>query len=83
MLIVCPPARDIFFPPAPASLISSRTGAVKKPIAGVLASESVTGAPEENSGEAIEQEAHSFIYSINTVSSISAPTSIDMPCIQN
>jgi hypothetical protein len=80
VLIVCPPVREICFPPAPASLISSRTGAVKKPIAGVLASESVTGAPEENSGEAIEQEAHSFIYSISTVSFfISAPTSIDMP----
>jgi hypothetical protein len=79
VLIVCPPARDICFPPAPASLISSRTGAVKKPIAGVLASESVTGAPEENSGEAIEQEAHSFIYSISTVSFITVPTSINMP----
>ncbi|PKK48008.1 hypothetical protein CI102_5513 [Trichoderma harzianum] len=67
VLIICPPVRDICFPPAPASLISSRTGAVKKPMAGVLASESVTGAPEENSGEAIEQEAHSFIYSISTL----------------
>ncbi|KAL7911434.1 hypothetical protein GGI35DRAFT_292225 [Trichoderma velutinum] len=72
VLIVCPPARDICFPPAPASLIDSRTGAVKKPIAGVLASESLTGAPEENTGEAIEQEAHSFIYSISTVSFIMA-----------
>jgi hypothetical protein len=79
VLIVFPPARDICFPPAPASLISSRTGAVKKPMAGVLASESVTGAPEENSGEAIEQEAHSFIYSISTVSFIDVPTFIDMP----
>lgn len=70
ILIVYPRARDTCFPPAPASLTSSRTGAVKKPIAGVLASDSVTGAPEENEGEAIEQEAYNFIYSISTVSFI-------------
>lgn len=34
VLIVCPPARDICFPPAPASLISSRTGAVKNQLQG-------------------------------------------------
>lgn len=68
ILIVYPRARGTCFPPAPQSLIDSRTGAVKKPIAGVLASDSVTGAPEENEGEAIEQEASNFIYSISTVS---------------
>lgn len=34
VLIVCPPVREICFPPAPASLISSRTGAVKNQLQG-------------------------------------------------
>ena len=70
ILIVYPESRNYCFPPAPASLIDPSTGGVKKPAAGVLASEdSITGAPEKHEGEAVEQEAHSFVNSISTVCS--------------
>lgn len=68
ILLTCPTARHICFPPAPASLISASTGALQKPLAGVLASDSLTGAPEKHIGEAVEQEARSFFNSISTVS---------------
>lgn len=68
VLVVYPPSRERCFPSAPASLTSGRTGAVKKPMAGVLASDSVTGAPEQHKGESVEQEARSFLKSISTVS---------------
>ncbi|KAF4988987.1 hypothetical protein FGRMN_9423 [Fusarium graminum] len=67
-LIWYPEARDICFPGAPPSLIDPKTGGVKKPAAGVLASDdSVTGAPEKHKGEAVEQEAHSFVTSLSTI----------------
>jgi hypothetical protein len=70
ILIWSPEARDICFPGAPPSLIDSKTGGVKTPAAGVLASDdSVTGAPEKHKGEAVEQEAHSFVTSLSTVCS--------------
>ena len=70
ILIWSPEARDICFPGAPPSLIDPKTGGVKTPAAGVLASDdSVTGAPEKHKGEAVEQEAHSFVTSISTVCS--------------
>lgn len=69
-LIISPRARDYCFPGAPPALIDSNTGGVKKPAAGVLASDdSVTGAPEKHKGEAVEQEAHSFVSSISSVCS--------------
>ena len=69
-LILSPRARDICFPPAPPSLINAKTGGVQTPAAGVLASDdSVTGAPEKHKGEAVEQEAHSFVNSISSVCS--------------
>jgi hypothetical protein len=68
ILIVYPPSRCICFPYAPPSLIDAKTGGVQTPAAGVLGSDdSVTGAPEENKGEAVEQEAHSFVNSISSV----------------
>ncbi|KAM0553947.1 hypothetical protein ACHAPJ_007019 [Fusarium lateritium] len=68
ILIWSPEARNICFPGAPPSLIDSNTGGVKKPAAGVLASDdSVTGAPEKHKGEAVEQEAHSFVTSLSTI----------------
>ncbi|KAL0934531.1 uncharacterized protein CTRU02_211330 [Colletotrichum truncatum] len=68
VLVLVPEARTFCFPPAPASLIDSRTGGVKKPSSGVLASEdSITGAPEKHAGEAVEQEAHSFVNSISSL----------------
>jgi hypothetical protein len=69
VLTVFPRSRALCFPHAPPALIDGRTGAVKKPLAGLLASEhSMTGAPEKHPGEATEQEAHSFVNSIATVS---------------
>ncbi|KJZ70712.1 hypothetical protein HIM_09896 [Hirsutella minnesotensis 3608] len=64
VLIIYPPARDVCFPPAPPALIDSSGGGIRVPMAGQLASDSVTGASERHPGEAIEQEAHSFIESI-------------------
>ncbi|KAK3385500.1 hypothetical protein B0H63DRAFT_473032 [Podospora didyma] len=64
VLAVYPPSRALLFPHAPAAMIDGETGGVKKPMAGVLASDSMTGAPETYPGEAIEMEAHSFVNSI-------------------
>lgn len=70
VLVLYPPARDYCFPPAPPALIDPKTGGVQKPAAGVLASDdSMTGAPEKHQGEAVEQEAHSFVNSMSTVCS--------------
>ncbi|KAM0270274.1 hypothetical protein ACHAQH_009481 [Verticillium albo-atrum] len=67
-LILYTPARAFCFPPAPPSLIDSSTGGVKTPSAGLLASDdSVTGAPEQFQGEAVEKEAHSFVTSISSL----------------
>ncbi|OBR03333.1 hypothetical protein CH63R_12460 [Colletotrichum higginsianum IMI 349063] len=68
VLVLVPDARTFCFPPAPPSLIDGRTGGVKKPSSGVLASDdSITGAPEKHAGEAVEQEAHSFVNSISSL----------------
>lgn len=67
-LIVYPPSRDLLFPPAPLALVSSKTGGVQKPKAGVLGStDSATGAPESHKGEAVEAEASNFVNSIASV----------------
>lgn len=67
-LVVMPQWRAVCFPPAPPSIIRGDGKGVKKPMAGVLASEgSVTGAPEKREGEAVEQEAHSFVNSVITL----------------
>ncbi|EEY16770.1 conserved hypothetical protein [Verticillium alfalfae VaMs.102] len=67
-LILYTPARSFCFPPAPPSLIDSSTGGVKTPSAGLLASDdSVTGAPQQFQGEAVEKEAHSFVTSISSL----------------
>ncbi|KAM7212518.1 Protein of unknown function (DUF3292) domain containing protein [Rhypophila decipiens] len=63
VLAVYPPSRGILFPHAPPALISE-AGDLKKPMTNVLASDSLTGAPESHPGEAIEQEAHSFVNAI-------------------
>lgn len=68
VLITYPPARAFFFPPVPAALINSHTGGVQTPYAGKLASDSITGASETRPGQAIEQEAHSFMMSMGNVS---------------
>jgi hypothetical protein len=67
-LVMVPRWRAVCFPPAPPSIVRGDGKGVKKPMAGVLASEgSVTGAPEKREGEAVEQEAHSFVNSVITL----------------
>lgn len=61
------------FPPAPIALVSTKTGGVQSPKAGVLGShDSITGAPEKHQGEAVEQEASNFVAGIATVALSSA-----------
>ena len=61
------------FPPAPLALVSSKSGGIQKPKAGVLGShDSVTGAPEKHQGEAVEQEASNFVSGIASVAISSA-----------
>lgn len=72
-LIVYPPSRGFLFPPAPVALVSSKTGGVQKPKAGVLGShDSATGAAENHKGEAVEQEASNFVNGIATIALSSA-----------
>ncbi|KAI3337999.1 hypothetical protein F4824DRAFT_509630 [Ustulina deusta] len=67
-LVVYPRSRGIFFPPAPVSLVDSKSGGVQKPKAGVLGShDSATGAPENHKGEAVEQEAANFFNGFTAV----------------
>ena len=73
VLIVFPPARVLLFPPAPIALVSSKTGGVQSPKAGVLGShDSITGAPEKHQGEAVEQEASNFVAGFATIAMSSA-----------
>jgi hypothetical protein len=73
VLILVPQSRDFMFPPAPIALISSKTGGIQSPQAGVLGShDSVTGAPEKHRGEAVEQEASNFVAGIGTIAMSSA-----------
>ncbi|KAI9802475.1 MAG: hypothetical protein M1825_002860 [Sarcosagium campestre] len=68
VLIVYPPSRTFLFPPAPLALVDQKSGGIKKPSAGVLGShDSVTGAPEKNQGEAVEQEAHNFVSGLGAI----------------
>jgi hypothetical protein len=68
VLILYPPARGFLFPPAPLALVDSKSGGVQKPKAGVLGShDSMTGAPENHKGEAVEQEASNFVDGVASV----------------
>lgn len=81
-LIAYPPCRGVLFPPAPLALVSSKTGGLQKPKAGVLGSvDSATGAPENHKGEAVEAEASNFVNSIASValSSASGKHPMDAP----
>lgn len=72
-LIVYPRSRQVLFPPAPVSLVSSKSGGVQKPKSGVLGShDSATGAAENHKGEATEQEASNFVSGIASVALSSA-----------
>jgi hypothetical protein len=73
VLIAYPPARKIMFPPAPLALVNHKTGGIQSPAAGVLGShDSVTGAPENHQGEAVEQEASNFVSGVATIALSSA-----------
>ncbi|KAK8429807.1 hypothetical protein IWX49DRAFT_546019 [Phyllosticta citricarpa] len=72
-LILFPPLRDMMFPPAPLALVDAKTGTLQNPKAGLLGShDSVTGAPENYKGEAVEQEARNFVNSIASIAISSA-----------
>ncbi|PYH45555.1 DUF3292 domain-containing protein [Aspergillus saccharolyticus JOP 1030-1] len=68
VLVVSPQSRQFLFPPAPIPLVSTDTGGIQKPKAGVLGShDSITGAPEKMKGEAAEREASNLITSVASV----------------
>lgn len=67
-LVLFPSARPILFPPAPLAAIDSKTGQVKKPVAGSLGSkDSMTGAEERFKGEALESEANDFVTGLSSI----------------
>jgi len=72
VLITVPRSRDYLFPHVPAALIDSHTGGVQTPKAGVLGSDSATGAPEKYKGQAVEQEASNVVASFASVAVSSA-----------
>lgn len=58
-------ARDVLFPPAPLALVDIGTGGIQKPQAGQLGTNNtLTGAPEKQEGEAVEEEAANFVDNI-------------------
>jgi hypothetical protein len=58
-------ARNVVFPPAPRALVNIRTGEIQKPQAGLLGTnDTLTGAPEKQPHEAIEEEAANFVENI-------------------
>ena len=58
-------ARDVLFPPAPLALVDISTGGLQKPQAGQLGTtNTLTGAPEKEAGEAAEEEAANFVDNI-------------------
>ena len=62
IIVTFPDARDILFPPMPLAIIDISTGGVQVPPAGELGtSNTLTGAPEKQEGEAVEEEAANFV----------------------
>lgn len=62
LIIASKQARHILFPPAPLALVNTSTGGIQKPQAGQLGtSDTLTGAPEKQEGEAAEEEAAHFV----------------------
>ncbi|KAJ6118928.1 hypothetical protein N7471_013548 [Penicillium samsonianum] len=58
-------ARNILFPSAPRALVNIRTGGIQKPQAGLLGTnDTLTGAPEKQPREAIEEEAANFVNNV-------------------
>lgn len=62
MVVSSVEARNALFPPAPRALVNITTGSFQKPQAGQLGTNyTLTGAPEKQPGEAIEEEAANFV----------------------
>ena len=62
VIIASPAARDVLFPPVPRALVNIGTGDIQKPPAGQLGTmDTLTGAPEKQEGEAVEEEAANFV----------------------
>jgi len=62
LIISSPTCRDALFPPAPRALVNMNTGGLQEPASGKLGTlDSLTGAPEKQEGEAIEEEAANFV----------------------
>jgi len=62
LIISSDTARKTLFPPAPRALVNMNTGGLQQPAAGQLGTlDSLTGAPEKQEGEAIEEEAANFV----------------------
>lgn len=61
-------AREYLFPPVPLALVSINHGGLQTPAAGQLGTaDSLTGAPEKQEGEAIEEEAANFVTNIRHI----------------
>ncbi|RGP81495.1 hypothetical protein FLONG3_364 [Fusarium longipes] len=67
--LLSPKVRNTLFPPCPPSLVHYQGGHLIKPPAGVLGTtDTVTGAPENLKGEALEREASNFATGIIALS---------------
>ncbi|KAL2066057.1 hypothetical protein VTL71DRAFT_2128 [Oculimacula yallundae] len=65
LIITSESARDVLFPPAPRALVDMNTGGLQNPASGQLGTlDSLTGAPEKQEGEAIEEEAANFVSNV-------------------
>jgi len=68
LVITSTEARGIMFPPQPLALINVSTGGMQTPPAGKLGtSNTLTGAPEKQEGEAAEEEAANFVDNLRHV----------------
>ncbi|CAL3971530.1 unnamed protein product [Diplocarpon coronariae] len=62
LLVSSETSRDTLFPAAPRALVNISTGGLQNPASGRLGTcDSLTGAPEKQQGEAIEEEAANFV----------------------
>ena len=65
LIIASKEVREFLFPPAPLAIVNTSTGGIQKPQAGQLGtSNTLTGAPEKQEGEAAEEEAAHFVGNI-------------------
>jgi hypothetical protein len=68
VIIASERARNVLFPQAPRALVNISTGGIQKPQAGQLGTfNTLTGAPEKQEGEAVEEEAANFVDNLRHV----------------